>query len=263
MSSIFNSLSTATGRIVRGSAFLQILDPATLAGIGQLRSMGTAAAELDISTEQVDMRENQDPDRPKLDSVTVQTDSTLKLTAMQFEGGLFAAMHLATPGIQAAPSNGPMSADLVGATAGDVLRILDPAGQPVYGLTDVTVLDAPGGKPLDPTTYRVDALTGLCQIGTPPASGQVVFSGNVPQVGSARQVFNILSQPDFYASVVIRQNNKKGANLLYTFPKVRVKAPKNIKLIANDNAWQTSEFDCEVLYDTRHPGQERGWAVLI
>ena len=263
MSQIFATMPLDYNRKPQGTLFLEPLDPLTLAPVGRLTSLGSCKVDIALKTEFVEIRENQSQLRTISHKRAVQSDASLKISVMNFSPLMLAAMHGSQPGVsltQDAQAAGTITFEDVNDY--DVYELVGANGIALFDGVITSVTD--GTNKLPAGTYVADALTGLIQITKAPASGTVVVSYSAPAiVDSKHALFNICNQPEFYARGVLRQNNKDGVNLYYTWPKIMVPSAQAMSLIGNDNSYQTVELDCTVLSDSRYPGQEMGWATYI
>ena len=264
MSSIFETLPLNTYRKPQGSLFIEPIDPVTLEPVGRLQSVGSCKLDLSVKSEFSELRENQSQFRDISYRRAVQSDVTLKMGIMQFTPTMLAAMHGAAAGASFTQSAyAATSQEFDAVEDQDVLELVDPkTGTPVFGATITSITD--GAAPLPQGTYKLDAITGIVQIVKAPASGSVSVSYSAPAIAAgANSLFAIVNQPEFMARVVVRQNNRDGANLYYTFPKVQIPSAQQFTLIGNDNNYQNVELDCTVLYDSRFTGREKGWSATL
>jgi hypothetical protein len=272
MSTIFQGVNPSNFRLTRGSVFVMPLDPVTLEPVANFSSLGSVTCELDQKVEYVELRDNQDDRRPVVDKPAVQVDLSLKIGAGQFTPALISLAHMSTPNVfQTQTAQAAETTTFNGVTAGDVVCLkTSDTNDFAYDVVITGIVDnavAPNTL-VNGTHYRYDSLSGVIQfLGlVDPTKNNLTVSWNAPVLAAAdgKQSFGLFQNLEQKAAILIRQNNRIGANLFYTFPKCQLLAPPSMKLIDDSNNVSIAEIEATVMCDSRQaPGMEYGWGNIL
>lgn len=278
---MFVSIPDKNRRKVQGSVFGAVLDD-NFMPVARPISFGSCTAELDIKPEYTEFQDNQSPYRDVTFKKATSRKVSLKFSYEQYTGLLLRQLYQATTqgftqdaqanksltfptplpnGVTADTATQTQILDSLPLAPFAVIQLHDGAGKPVFNVTNVVVTD--GNAALPAGSYVVDFVTGKVQLVAVPASASITVSFSAPGITAAQGVtiYNILQQPEFYAMIIIRQNNLMGQNFDHVFSKVHMPASNSVKLIGGDGNFQKSDVECAVLFDSRFPGQELGYAT--
>lgn len=257
MPAIHKTLPSTDFKITRGQALLK------LDGDSAYRNIGSVTAEIEIQREATDIRTNEAPERPIVATVTTDLQANINLTCWNYSKLVMAVSHSAPAGVVVIqPAVTDATQNLVAVKVGDIFDLMSD-GKRVLDVTDV-VVTAGGTVAVLGRDYIIDAAAGRFESVTLTGGITVEFSAPAITLTDDKALYEFISRADIRGSLVIRQNNRRGANLEYVFPRVVLAPAGNIGAITDSNDASSQQFACRVEYDsTQLPGRERGYVTVL
>lgn len=242
---------------------------------GRLRYCGDLTMDFEKSATKTEIKTSEAPGSPVVATDFDEITGTVKMTFRQLDEFALALAFMgeAKSYVQAAVASRPQTINDV--RLGDLLELKESDALNAQGVinTVVTAVEADGEVLTLGTHYRHDSASGIVQIVDWPvgiddgAVVEVTFSAPAITADAKRSLVEILQTTQFTARVVVRQNNKRGRNRKFVYPKITFgpeSGSVSIITAPGTNEPTAVELTGTLEFDTRQPqGRERGYIVDI
>lgn len=218
MSTIFTALDANSLNIPRGQALIKI--KSANGDASGFLNLGSVTANLNLNPQKTDIRTNEDPNRPIIDTVVTSLDGKLTINCEMVRREILPVIFAGNSNVDTQAASAAVTQTFAAVTAGTIYQLVDATtGLSVSDIENFTVTDG-AQVPVHyspAVNLNIDAATGLIEVLSIPAGAgpDMKVTYDLPAItDQTRSIVGILQNPQIWCELIIRQNNLRGQSRL-------------------------------------------------